>query len=126
MKIDPNFAVQLERESVLCTGSTVVLWDGQVVPDSELATDGGPFASFCKSLDPNRCFIDACVPEDEDRVVFFLARDVAKRFNLHMQASVDTPERHHLHWRVYCENKRQKAQSRKERAAGSVAPPSKK
>jgi hypothetical protein len=111
MKIDPNFAVQLKAEHVLCSGLAVVLWDGQVVPEKLLDEDHGAFAGFCRSLDPNRCYIAACIPDDSDRPVFFRAREVARRRGLHMQASVDTPEHHRQQWQAYCDAKRRQAAS---------------
>jgi hypothetical protein len=66
-----------------------------------LGDEASAFRKFCRTLDPNKCFIVALIPDDADHDTFFRAREVANEVGLHMQAPVDTPERHRRLWESY-------------------------
>jgi hypothetical protein len=101
MKIDPNQPINYRQESVLCENGQVFLYDGSSTPLAELGHDESAFRKFCQSLDPNKCFIAALIPNDADRDVFFRAREVARSESLHLQATIDTPKRHRQMWENY-------------------------
>ena len=101
MKVDPNQPVDFRQEAVLCERGGVVLHDGASTPASEVEEEESAFKRFCRSLDPNKCFIVAFIPDDADRHVFFAARESARSMGLHMQATVDTPERLRALWETY-------------------------
>src|SRR2546423_1070286 len=101
MKVDPNQPVDFRQEAVLCERGGVVLHDGTSTPASEVEDEESAFKRFCRSLDPNKCFIVAFIPDDADRHVFFAAREAARGLGLHMQATVDTPERLRALWETY-------------------------
>jgi hypothetical protein len=92
MKVDPNQPVDVAHVSVLCHLGALVLFDDSRTPLAELDKPESPFQRFLQTLDPNRHFIQAYVPDDADRATFFRARDVAKASGIHMQASLDSPE----------------------------------
>ena len=92
MKIDPNQSVAYQAEMVLCREGGVRLHDDRFTPLDQLAQPDSAFHQWCSQLDPNRCFINAMIPDDADRPVFFRAREVASKAKIHMQAQVDTPE----------------------------------
>ena len=89
----------------MCQGGGVELFDGSRTEGHRLAEPDSAFHRFCSALDPNKCFISALIPEDADRHVFFAARDVASSIGIHMQSTVDTPERHRSLWQRYQEMK---------------------
>ncbi len=101
MKIDPNLAVDMHTEYVLCERGQVSLHDGSATARAELGQETSAFTKFCRSLDPNKCFIVALIPEETDKQVFFRAREVASELGIHMQAPVDTPERLRSQWEAY-------------------------
>ena len=101
MKVDPNQPVDFRQECVLCEHDRVSLHDGSTTPRAELGNEESPFLIFCRSLDPNKCYIAAFIPDSADTEVFFRAREVAAGAGIHMQATVDTPERHRLMWERY-------------------------
>jgi hypothetical protein len=105
MKIDPNSAVEMRTEYVLCEGGRVLLHDGSSTARDELGTAGNGFDAFCRSLDPNKCFIVALIPDDGDRAVYFRAREIASGIGIHMQAPVETPLRLRSQWDNYCRMK---------------------
>lgn len=105
MKIDPNQPIEYRVEYILCEGGKAVLHDGSSSTLDELERDGSAFQKFCRSLDPNKCFIEALIPNDGDRQVFFRARDAAQKIGMHMQAPVDTPERLYRRWKDYLKSK---------------------
>jgi len=105
MKIDPNQPIEYRVEYILCEGGKAVLYDGGSTALDELERDGSAFQKFCRSLDPNKCFIEALIPNDADRQVFFRARDAAQKIGMHMQAPVDTPERLYRRWKDYLKSK---------------------
>jgi len=105
MKIDPNQPIEHRVEFILCEGGKIVLHDGGSSALDELERDGSAFQKFCRSLDPNKCFISALIPNDADRQVFFKAREAAKKSGIYMQALVDTPERHYKMWKDYIKSK---------------------
>jgi hypothetical protein len=106
MKIDPNQPILLIRECVLCQDGRVLLHDGRSTPEADLDHEGNAFRDFCGSVDPNRAFIAAFIPEDTDREVFFRARNVALQMGRHMQSTVETPEQQIKHWAHYVAAKR--------------------
>jgi hypothetical protein len=106
MKVDPNQPIEFQMECVLCEGGKVILADDSCTPLPQLINEHSAFKKFCQSLDPNKCFIAAIIPDDTDNDVFFKAREVANEIGLHMQALVDTPENHRKQWRYYKESKR--------------------
>ncbi len=106
MKIEPNGYIGQHAEYVLCEVGQVVLHDGARVPIAELGSGENAFTQLCRSIDPNKCFIVAIIPNDADRDVFFKAREVASGAGIHMQATVDTPERLRGTWESYRESKR--------------------
>lgn len=112
MKIDPNQPVEFRQECVLCEDGQVVLFDDSRTPEAELDREESAFQKFCRSLDPNKCFISAFIPNDSDKGVFFKAREVALSVGLHMQATVDTPERHRTLWDRYQTMKRLPSEER--------------
>lgn len=101
MKIDPNLPLQLHQELVLCEDGSIFLFDGASTSQAALGDEESHFKKFCRSLDPNTCFISALIPNDADRDVFFRAREVAGEVGIHMQATVDTPESHRRLWENY-------------------------
>ena len=112
MKIDPNLPIGLAQELVLCEDGRVVLHDGSSTALAQLADEAASFLRFCRALDPNRNFLVALIPDDRDRPVYFRAREVAREAGLHMQAPVDTPERHHAMWKTYRSHKQTLSGSR--------------
>jgi hypothetical protein len=106
MKVDPNNPIGQYAEYVLCQAGAVVIHDGERTPREALGTAGSAFERFCRSLDPNRCFIIALIPDDADRDVFFTAREVCRGIGPHMQAPVDTPDHHNAQWSNYLAAKR--------------------
>lgn len=110
MKIDPNRAVGMEQECVLCESGFVVLHDGARSSLEELERNDSAFRRFCGTIDPNRCYLLALIPDDRDREVFFRARDVARRMGIHMQATVEKPEELAARWQQYRELKSGPAQ----------------
>lgn len=106
MKIDPNQAVNFRAEMILCEGGQVALPGGETTRESELADPASAFHRWCAQLDPNQCFIQALIPADADRSVFFRARDVAEQIGVHMQAPVDTAQRLRTIWREYVRMKK--------------------
>lgn len=101
MRIDPNQPVDYHQECVCCEGGKILLFDGTSTEISELGLTESAFGEFCRSLDPNKCFIVAFIPNDADREVFFRAREVARDVGIHMQATIDTAERHRALWENY-------------------------
>ncbi|HET6978681.1 MAG TPA: hypothetical protein VFI24_20285 [Pyrinomonadaceae bacterium] len=101
MKIEPNHTVDFRQECVLCEEGKVFLFDNSNTGIADLSAEDSSFRKFCQSLDPNRCFILALIPNDNDKEVFFEARQVADEVGLHIQATVDTPERHRALWENY-------------------------
>jgi hypothetical protein len=100
VKVDPNQAVDLQQEFILCAEGCVACHDGSRTPLADL--DGAnAFRDFCSSLDPNKCYIVALLTSEADREVYFRARDVARRLGVHMQAPVETPERVREMWEAY-------------------------
>ncbi len=102
MKIDPNQPIELTVEHILCEGGRVLMHDGSSTPASELDSAGSALQAFCRTIDPNRCFIEAYVPADSDRDVFFRARDAARGIGVHMQAPVERAEVQRERWKSYC------------------------
>ena len=105
MKVDPNQPVDYQAECLLFDMGEVVLHDDSRTPRALLEDEESAFQQYCRSLDPNKCFLMAIIPHDADRDVFFEAREVAARLGLHMQAMVDTPESHRSRWQVYKKSK---------------------
>ena len=105
MKVDPNLAVGVIQECVLCDDGRIVMYDGSVATREDLNDPDGAFLRFCGTLDPNRCYIRAVIPNDADRPLFFEAREVARSAGLHMQSSLETPERHRAMWNAYVQSK---------------------
>lgn len=106
MKVDPFSPPMQKCEYVLCENGAVILHDESSTTQGDLLLDDTPFAEFCKSLDPNSTFLTALVPRDEDRPVFFAARDAVGRFNLHMQSTLEKEEQVRRMWDSYRESKR--------------------
>lgn len=124
MKIDPNQPVDFRQEAVLCERGDVVLHDGARTPAAQAGEEAGAFKRFCRTLDPNKCFVVAFIPDDADRHVFFAAREAANEVGLHMQATVDTPERLRALWENYRTMKQYaSAPSEAPPAAPRAAPP---
>ncbi len=109
MKIEPNGYIGQQAEYVLCEVGQVVLHDGARVPMADLGIGENAFTQLCRSIDPNKCFIVAIIPNDSDRDVFFKAREAASGAGVHMQATVDTPERLRGTWENYKESKRHRS-----------------
>ncbi len=105
MKIDPNQTIESHPEYVLCEKGCVVLASEQTTQHAALAQPGSAFTTFCESLDPNRCFIIALIPDDADRDVFFTAREIAQDIGVHMQAIVEKPEIQRRRWAAYLQAK---------------------
>jgi hypothetical protein len=101
MLIDPNHPIGQQVEYVLIEPDRIELPNGTHVDVTGLDDDKSQFHQFCRSLDPNRCFIQALIPDDTAKSVFFKARDCAAVLGIHMQALVDTPERHRQTWQNY-------------------------
>jgi hypothetical protein len=101
MKIEPNHTVDFRQECVLCEEGKVFLFDDSNTGIADLGAEDSSFRKFCQSLDPNRCFILALIPNDDDKEVFFKARRVADEVGLYVQATVDTPESHRALWESY-------------------------
>jgi hypothetical protein len=118
MKVDPNQAVDMHHEMVLCEAGRVELADGSLVRQTELSTPDNPFAAFCKSLDPNKCFILALVPDDADKEVYFQARSAANALGIQMHAPLEEPERCRKMWESYLVVKRLATGAPKSGAAG--------
>jgi hypothetical protein len=100
MKIDPNTAM-VRQECVWIEDGEVVLHDGTATPADELEDAESAFQEFVRGLDQNLYYVAAFIPDDEDRPVFFQAREVARRLKVHMQATVETSERQHKAWDAY-------------------------
>jgi hypothetical protein len=98
LKVDPNQPVDLHHEMILCDGGCVELADGARIALSELDSQDNALAGFCRSLDPNKCFIVAMIPSEADREVFFKARQVASGMGIHMQAPVEEPDKCRRMW----------------------------
>lgn len=105
MKIDPNTDIERGHEMVLCEGGSIRLFSGERTSVADLGSSKSAFQAFCRSLDPNKSFIVALVPEDADRPVFFKARDVSRTFGIHMQAPIDTAESARATWADYVQSK---------------------
>ncbi len=105
MRIDPNMAVDLTQEHVLIENGVIYLHDGQSVSADSLGAPGNAFAAFCRTLDPNKSFISAFVPRVEDQELFFQARTHAAEIGVHMQATVEKPDRQRRLWQAYVEMK---------------------
>jgi hypothetical protein len=101
MIIEPNEAIQMSAEHVLCDERAIHLADGDKISEDDLASVDNAFVRFCQTVDPNRCFIIAHVPYQKDHPTYLIARDVARRCGRHMQADIDTAERHYELWRTY-------------------------
>jgi hypothetical protein len=112
MKVDPNKSVNTSYELVLCERGAIRCFDGSVTVMEDLDTPHLAFRELIKSLDPNKTFILALLPEEADRPVYFAARDVSQSCGVGMQAEVETPERCHALWESYCRTK-QREQARK-------------
>lgn len=106
MQVDPNQPLNYRQECILCEDGKVILHDGSSTSLAELEHETSAFKQFCHSLDPNKCFIVAFIPNDADKNVFFRAREVAGEIGLHMQAPVDFPEKHRSQWEMYTKMKR--------------------
>ena len=120
MKVDPNHPVNSSVEQVLIEADRILLADGSSCSLQELDKAENPFVGFCKSLDPNLCFISALIPDDAGRELFFKARTLAETAGIHMQAPVDTPDRLRRTWDRYCISVRHRVQEeQKEKAAAS-------
>jgi hypothetical protein len=111
MKVDPNRDVGMTQEYILCEGGRVVLHDGSSTERSQLSAEDSAFQKFCSTLDPNRCFIVALIPDDADRSVFYRARELAAQRHIHMQSPVDTKEHLMGLWRRYRQMKQSAASS---------------
>ncbi len=103
MKVEPNEAVDFHQVSILCESGYVMLPDGGRTAASDLGSPQSDFQVFCRALDPNRCFLGALVPNDEDREVFFAARDAVEPLGLHAQATIDRPASLRERWKNYVE-----------------------
>ena len=101
MKIDPNTAVNNRQISVMVYQGKVELPTGVFVSEAELSSPGNNFESFCKSHDPNTCFILAYLPDRHDENLFFKARDVASKAGLHMQGTIERADIQHMRWDNY-------------------------
>lgn len=106
MKVDPNQAVNLHHEVVLCEGEGVTVPGGEHTAHDALSDPDSPFGRFCRTLDPNRCYLVALVPDDADRVAYFRAREAARAAGIHMQAPVETPETLRSIWEAYLQSRR--------------------
>ena len=105
MKVDPNRAVLMKTEYVLCEDDRIVLHDGQSVQRGSLEDGKNAFALLCRGLDPNQTFISAVLVDKRDMDVFLQAREVARAAGRHMQALVDTPENLRQQWERYVQSK---------------------
>lgn len=101
MKIDPNISINMNAVHIMCQTGGVELHDGTLVPPEQLASPGGPFEAFCKTLDPNTGYIAAFVPDHSAEDVFFQARDAARRFGIHAQATIEKADMQLDRWRAY-------------------------
>jgi hypothetical protein len=102
VKVDPNTAIGMQSVHVMCRNGVVELPDGTHVPLADLPAEGGAFAQFCKTLDPNTCYIGAYLPYRADEDLFYRAREVAFSANkLHMQATVEKADIQIQYWNQY-------------------------
>ncbi|BCG62929.1 MAG: hypothetical protein methR_P0608 [Methyloprofundus sp.] len=101
MNIDPNISIEHQSAYVLCEQGKVLLHNGSSISQLTLQDENSAFIHFCRSLNPNKCFISALIPDDADKNVFFKARDVAHAEGIHMQANVDRPEQLRKVWGDY-------------------------
>src|SRR2546423_1260064 len=101
MKVDPNQPVDFRQEAVLCERGGVVLHDRASTPASEDEEEESVFKRFSRSPAPTKCSLAPSSPGAAVRHVFFAARESARSLGLHMQATVDTPERLRALWETY-------------------------
>lgn len=102
MKVDPNTAIGMQSVHVMCRNGSIELPDGTAVPLADLSDEGGVFAQFCKTLDPNACYIGAFLPSRADEDLYYRAREVAFAANkVHMQATVERADIQIQYWNKY-------------------------
>lgn len=105
MIIDPNQPIEQTVAFVLIESGKIVLHDGRTTAENALEDAGSAFQEFCRSLDPNKCFIQGLIPNGRDQALFFKAREVARKIGMHMQAPVDTEENLRRIWDNYLASK---------------------
>ncbi|MFC1734617.1 hypothetical protein ACFL1X_00765 [Candidatus Hydrogenedentota bacterium] len=110
MKIDPNTAISMKQEHVLCRVDGVELYSGEVVPAEQLNAAGSAFQKFCGKLDPNTCYIAAFVPDRDAEEVFYSARSAAQQSGIHMQATLEKSDRQRQSWDAYKQYKANRAE----------------
>ena len=105
MKVEPNLAVGMHEEYVLCEAHSICTYDGKHTSAAAISDPGSALMQFFNSLDPNKAFVVALIPDDANRELFFTARDVAQSCGLHMQATVERPEQYVNIWQNYIASK---------------------
>lgn len=85
----------------MCRDGSVEMDDGVKVSLAELNSSGNAFERFCKTLDPNTCYIGAYLPFRADEEVFYRARDLASSLGVHMQATVEKADTQIRYWDHY-------------------------
>jgi hypothetical protein len=106
VKVEPNLAVGMIQEYVLLERGAILTFDGGRTTAADVGNPRSAFARFVASLDPNRCFIIALIPDDSDRDLYFAARDVASAAGMHMQAPVERVSQQRQVWDHYLVSKR--------------------
>ena len=106
MIVEPNSPIDYVQEYILCEEGAVQTVDGRITPLDDIDRDGSGFKELCKGMDPNKGFIIALVPKDEDRPVFFRAREVARDIGLHMQGTLERPDTQRVQWETYLQMRR--------------------
>ncbi|HOQ05110.1 MAG TPA: hypothetical protein PKY88_07860 [Anaerohalosphaeraceae bacterium] len=103
MKIEPNLAIEMRQEVVLCEGTQVILLDGTKIPKEQLGGIRCGFVRFLKTLDPNKSFILGLVDIEnaQAKVVFFTARQIARQNGIHMQGDVSPYSEQLALWEQY-------------------------
>jgi hypothetical protein len=103
MKVEPNIAVGMRQEVILCEPGQVVLHNGTTIAQSKLGDAGGAFIRFLKTLDPNKSFILGLVDIENaaGKAVFYRAKEVARQNGIHMQGDVSPYSEQLALWQHY-------------------------
>lgn len=101
MFVDPNRDVNTKVEHIWIEAGTIKLPGGETVSQNELSGGETAFHSFCRSLDPNLCFISAFVISNDDESFFYEVRDASFDCGVHCQAGREKPEVMKEQWEQY-------------------------
>lgn len=101
MIVDPNTDIGMQPHFVLCQQGHLERKGAPPFPEEDLGSPEGPFLLWLRSLDPNRTFLIALIPDRADEGVFFRAREIAASCGIHMQAPVETSGVLRARWEAY-------------------------